>query len=178
MTQEQYLPRRQFLRGGFLKTLQSETVTQQGFQAIRPPWSVNEVEFTSGCNRCGDCVKACETQILVIGDGGFPEVRFTQGECTFCQKCVEACQQPVFRELSESPWFHKIEIQPGCLAFNSVECRACEDNCESRAIRFKREIGGIAKPQVNLEDCNGCGACLSVCPVSAVNILKVLEQNG
>lgn len=177
MAQEQHLPRRQFLRGGFLKSLQSDTVKQQGFQGIRPPWSVNESDFVTNCNRCGDCIKACETQILVVGDGGFPEVRFSQGECTFCQKCVEVCQQPVFLDVKETPWFHKIDIQPSCLAFNQVECRACEDNCESRAIRFKREIGGIAKPQVTLDSCNGCGACLAVCPVSAVKILTVLETD-
>lgn len=177
MSQEQSLPRRQFLRGGFLKSLQTEQVKLQGFQGIRLPWSVNKTDFIAGCTRCGECLPVCESQILVKGDGGFPEVRFSQGECTFCQKCTEVCPQPIFRAKEEEPWFHKIQIQPNCLAFNQVECRACEDNCESRAIRFKREIGAVAKPQVNLDSCNGCGACLSVCPVSAVKILTVLETD-
>ncbi|WP_273395738.1 ferredoxin-type protein NapF [Actinobacillus porcinus] len=178
---EKNLPRRQFLRGGFLTALQSDRVKTQGFQGIRPPWAKLEVDFVAGCTRCGDCISVCETQILVKGEGGFPEVKFALGECTFCQKCVEVCKQPIFRphfsqpnlgEQAEQPWSHKIEIQSGCLAFHAVECRACEDNCESRAIRFKREIGGIAKPQVDLESCNGCGACIGVCPVSAVKILR------
>lgn len=178
---EKNLPRRQFLRGGFLTALQSECVKTQGFQGIRPPWAKLEVDFVAGCTRCGDCIFVCETQILVKGDGGFPEVKFALGECTFCQKCVEVCKQPIFRphfsqtnsgEQAEQPWSHKIEIQSRCLAFHAVECRTCEDNCESRAIRFKREIGGIAKPQVDLESCNGCGACIGVCPVSAVKILR------
>ena len=175
---EKILPRRQFLRGGFFASLQSETIKVQGFQGIRPPWSIDETMFVAGCTRCDDCIGVCETQILVRGDGGFPEVKFSQGECTFCQKCVDVCKQPIFRphfDQNELPWLHKIDIQANCLAFNGVECRACEDNCESRAIRFKREIGGIAKPQVNLEACNGCGACIAVCPVSAVKILRDYE---
>lgn len=176
---EKILLRRQFLRGEFLKTLQSETVKLQGFQGIRPPWSVDESAFVAGCTRCHDCIAVCETQILVRGDGGFPEVKFAHGECTFCQKCVDVCKQLIFRphlgEGAEAAWQHKIEIQANCLAFNSVECRACEDNCEVRAIRFKREIGGVAKPYLHLEHCNGCGACLSICPVSAVKILRDYE---
>ena len=178
---EKVLPRRQFLRGGFLTSLQSDTVLTQGFLGVRPPWSMDESIFVAGCTRCGDCLSVCETQILVKGEGGFPEVKFALGECTFCQKCVEVCKQPIFRphfsqpnlgEQAEQPWAHKVEIQANCLAFNSVECRSCEDNCENRAIHFKREIGGLAKPRVNLESCNGCGACIHVCPVSAVKILR------
>ncbi|QIM69399.1 ferredoxin-type protein NapF [Basfia succiniciproducens] len=165
------LPRRQFLRGGFLKSLQSETVKQQGFLGVRPPWTVAEAQFVADCTRCGDCIAVCETQILVKGVGDFPEVRFSRGECTFCMKCVEVCRQPVFRPTEEAAWQHKVEIQTGCLANNQVECRSCEDNCERRAIRFKREIGSVAKPQIDLELCNGCGACLSVCPVLAIKVL-------
>ncbi|PVX39755.1 periplasmic nitrate reductase maturation protein NapF [Pasteurella langaaensis DSM 22999] len=176
---EKILPRRHFLRGGFLKTLQSETVKTQGFQGVRPPWAVEESLFVAGCTRCDDCIRVCETHIIVRGEGGFPEVTFSRGECTFCQKCVDVCKQPIFRphlgENAEAAWQHKVEIQANCLAFNHVECRACEDNCETRAIQFKREIGGITKPHLNLENCNGCGACLSVCPVSAVKILRNYE---
>lgn len=171
------LPRRQFLRGKFLTALQSEKEKKQGFNGIRPPWAADETEFVAGCARCGDCVQACETKVLIVGAGGFPEIDFTRAECTFCKGCATVCRQPVFRSFDEPAWTHKIEIQSVCLAFRGVECRSCEDNCKSRAIRFKREIGGIAKPQVNLQTCNGCGACLSVCPVSAVKILKELTTH-
>ncbi|EIJ69010.1 ferredoxin-type protein NapF [Pasteurella bettyae] len=167
---EKELPRRQFLRGGFLKSLQSEAIKQQGFQGVRPPWAVAEEQFITSCTRCGDCIHVCETKILVKGAGDYPEIQFSHGECTFCMKCVEVCQQPIFRPRAESAWKHKIEIQSGCLALNHVECRTCEDNCESRAIRFKRQLGGIATPEVQLDNCNGCGACISVCPVQAIKL--------
>lgn len=169
---EKNLPRRQFLRGGFLTALQSECVKTQGFQGIRPPWAKLEVDFVAGCTRCGDCISVCETQILVKGEGGFPEVKFALGECTFCQKCVEVCKQPIFRSTEEEAWAHKVEVTETCLLSQKIECRACGDYCESRAIRFKPQLGGIAKLELDLPACNGCGACIGVCPVSAVKILR------
>ncbi|HDR1921431.1 TPA: ferredoxin-type protein NapF [Pasteurella multocida] len=162
--------RRHFLRGQFLTSLQSEKVKIQGFQGIRPPWSVDEQRFIQDCDRCGDCIAVCETQILIKGEGGFPEVQLRHGECTFCHKCVDVCQQPVFRPLSELAWTHKVAINKQCLTSKAVECRSCEDSCEMRAIYFKRQLGGISQPLLALENCNGCGACLRSCPVSAITL--------
>ena len=39
-----------------------------------------------------------------------------------------------------------------------------KDSCPMNAIRFRLQLGGVAKPILDLESCNGCGACLSVCP--------------
>lgn len=170
MTKE-LLSRRSFLRGEFLSSFQSDTLKQQGFAGIRPPWSVDNEQFIAGCSRCGDCVSQCETNILIIGDGGFPEVKFSQGECSFCQRCVGVCQQPIFRPTTEQAWQHKIDITSNCLAQRLVECRTCQDYCETQAIRFKPQLGQPAKPNINLADCNGCGACLGACPVNAIKIL-------
>ena len=43
------------------------------------------------------------------------------------------------------------------------------------AIRFRLQLGGVAKPILDLESCNGCGACLSVCPTKAIKFL-ILKQ--
>lgn len=147
-------------------------MAQQGHQAIRAPWT-DLANFFNQCTACNKCISACETHLLVKGAGGYPEVDFMQGrgECTFCQACVKACEAKVFRSTDEEPWQHKVEIQQSCMAFSGVECRSCEDSCESRAIRFKREIGAIAKPFLNLESCNGCGACISSCPTSMIRVM-------
>lgn len=172
---EQSLPRRNFLRGQFLKTLHTEQVKQQGFDAIRPPWA-DLANFIEKCTACDKCANACETQIIQRGAGGYPEIDFNKGECTFCEKCVEVCPEPVFRAVSESAWQHKVEIQPSCLLQNQVECRSCGDSCESRAIRFKPKLGGIAELLLDLTACNGCGACLSVCPTQSIKILKDIKE--
>lgn len=173
---ETNLPRRRFLRGEFLTSLQSEKTKTQGFQGIRPPWAQVEDIFLQYCTRCGDCVSQCETQILIKGEGGFPEVQFSRGECTFCQQCVQVCQQPIFRDVQTPAWQHKIEIGANCLAQQQVECRSCEDYCATQAIRFQRTLGGVAKPTLQLEKCNGCGGCLQSCPVSAIKIRHEAEE--
>ncbi|MDH2926356.1 ferredoxin-type protein NapF [Lonepinella koalarum] len=166
------LPRRAFLQGRFLHSLKTEQEKMQGYQAIRPPW-VNLDEFVEKCTACDKCITACETQIIIKGKGGFPEIDFARGECTFCQHCMESCPEDVFRATDETPWLHKVEIQHNCLLTHNIECRSCGDSCDSRAIRFRPKLGGIVELILALESCNGCGACLAVCPTQAIHILNI-----
>lgn len=170
---QQTLPRRAFLRGQFLNTLKTEQAVLQGFDVIRPPWA-DLANFLEKCTACGRCVFACETKIIKQGAGGFPEVDFTlgEGECTFCEKCVKACPEPVFFETCESAWSHKVTVSEYCLLQQKIECRSCGDACPERAIRFRPSLGGIANLQLDLTACNGCGACLKVCPTKAITIAE------
>ena len=62
--------RRQLLRGQFLQSLHSENAKIQGINAIRPPWSVNEADFTDKCTRCGKHPKYGKRN-LYYGDCGY-----------------------------------------------------------------------------------------------------------
>ncbi|WP_439240569.1 ferredoxin-type protein NapF [Lonepinella sp. BR2474] len=166
------LPRRAFLQGKFLQRLKTEQQKMQGYQPIRPPWAKLN-EFLEKCTACDHCLTACETQIIIKGKDGLPEIDFTRGECTFCQRCVESCTEQLFRCTEEIPWLHKVEIQDSCLLTKKIECRSCGDSCESRAIRFRPQLGGIVALLLNSDSCNGCGACLSVCPTQAIHILDM-----
>ncbi|TDQ56657.1 periplasmic nitrate reductase maturation protein NapF [Mesocricetibacter intestinalis] len=165
---EHRVARRQFLRGEFLQSLQSPKLKGQRQQAIRPPWAQEEALFTAACTRCDNCIRFCETQILIRAQGGFPQVDFARGECTFCMKCVQACEQPVFRSTEEAPWQYKAQIRPTCLARHNIECRSCEDSCGQRAIRFVPVLKGVAQVRLDPELCTGCGACLGTCPADAI----------
>lgn len=179
--QETNLNRRAFLRG------KSPRV---GLNAIRPPWAVHASLFIEKCTRCDECITACPEEIISRGDGGYPEINFHQGEgeCTFCAKCADACKSDAFLKLPENrspdtsikspkPWNMQISFDASCLSLNAVVCRACADNCDEQAIRFRLKLRGISEPQVIQEDCTGCGVCVSVCPVRAIQIKPIPDQN-
>lgn len=140
------------------------------------PW-LKEAHFTDLCTQCGDCIKQCPTQIIRVGDGGFPRVDFHIDECTFCYQCAQACPEPLFLPQSEPAWQAKAMIKDSCLAYQNVDCRSCSDSCEPFAIRFKLAVGKVAQPQIDLASCTGCGACVSVCPTSAI-VVTYSEQEG
>jgi len=156
------LNRRAFLRGRSSKF---------DLGAIRPPWSIEISQFAERCTRCDECIKACPENILFRGDGGYPEVNFQHGECTFCSHCADACQAKAFKVKHTDPkdaWQLNVSIKDSCLSLNAVVCRACGDSCPEGAIRFSLQVGGISSPEIDSETCTGCGECLYVCPKNAV----------
>lgn len=164
------LSRRKFLSGKF-----REAAAVDVARVILPPWA-EAAAFWEKCTQCGDCIQQCETQVLIKGERGYPEICFTQAECTFCGKCAEICQQPIFRPITTDAWQHKIAIAATCLTQKQVECRSCQDSCEWRAISFKPMLGKVAQPQLDLEACNGCGACVAACPVRAIEMLNTQAE--
>ena len=154
-----HISRVQFLRGDF----SGKAIP------IRPPWSKQESLFTEACTRCGECTKVCDSGILTIGQGSFPEVNFSKGECTFCEACVEACKENVFESTQLPAWHYKATVQENCLAHQGIVCMVCAEQCETRAIRFTPEAGRVSQPQITIAACNGCGACYKPCPASAIH---------
>lgn len=146
-------------------------------QELRLPWVINEAVFTSGCTQCQDCISSCESNIIVKDEDGFPKVDFSLGECTFCNKCIETCEQPLFSgsfteeniiNNSEKAWPVTLEISDKCLAKNNIYCQSCRDECETSVIKFNYLDSSIPQPSLNDLDCSQCGACISVCPQSAI----------
>ena len=148
--------RRALLRGGRAESLPF------------PPWAV--ADFAERCERCDACIPVCETGILVRGDGGFPRVDFRRGECTFCGACADACEHGAFLSTDEIPWTLRVTLAGPCLAEGGITCRSCEDACESRAIRFRLQVGGRAALQIDPAACNGCGACIPACPAGVLHM--------
>jgi len=142
----------------------------------RPPWAVAGALFESICDRCGNCLDACPPHLIAPGAGGYPEISFRAGTCTFCGKCAESCPTGALArgDTRRRPWHRVARIEPGCLAMQRVECRICGENCEARAIGFVLAPGRVAQPDVRVQNCSGCGACVSLCPAEAIR----MEQNS
>ncbi len=137
-----------------------------------PPWA--SPLFFDLCTHCGDCATACPSQIIKVGDDGFPKVDFSYGECTFCGDCVSACQRNALDQNLAEPWQIYAQIDGSCLAERGVDCRICGEACDEQAIRFQLAIGKVAQPIVNPEQCTGCGACVAPCPSQSIRLEQLL----
>jgi ferredoxin-type protein NapF len=131
--------------------------------------------FTRGCTRCSDCITACPERILISGSGGFPEIDFTSGACTFCGACADACAGgALVRVAGEPPWHRIAAIGNSCLVTRGVSCRVCEDACDAGAIRFSP--ASRARPVIDAVLCTGCGACVRPCPVQTLTVTHSIRD--
>ncbi|MDF0602439.1 ferredoxin-type protein NapF [Psychromarinibacter sp. C21-152] len=133
------------------------------------PWTDPQRIFER-CTGCGACTRACPEGIVTSGRGGHPYIEFTSA-CTFCGACAEACPEDVFDTARTPPMAAVARIGESCFEPLGISCRACEDACPEMALRTRPQLGGTARVEVSDAACTGCGACVSVCPVNAVEIV-------
>ena len=157
------LERRNFLRGRISRK----------HAAIRPPWTRDDIDFYHTCTQCGDCISACQENIIRVGEEDFLQMDFKKGGCVFCGDCARACTHSVFKDnLDSKPWQQVISIGAECLTYMGVACQSCQDSCDSNVIKFEYAVGWTPRPVVNKEACSGCGMCVGVCPANALNMVS------
>ncbi len=140
-------------------------------QTIRPPWAIAEALFVERCSRCEECIRQCDEGIIKKGDGGFPEIDFSLGECSFCQDCLKHCPEQALQP-ADDPWRLQARISELCLAHQHIVCMSCYENCEVEAIRMTPFQKGVSIPEIESTLCNGCGACVRICPTEAITICQ------
>lgn len=149
--------RRDILRGA---------LGQRRISVMRPPGA--QPDFERLCIDCDDCAVACPEAIIINAKSGGPALDFNLGVCTFCGDCARACPTGALLQDDQTDWPWQAEIEDKCLSFQGISCRACEDACDARALRFRLETGGRAVPVLDADKCTGCGECAFTCPAGAV----------
>ena len=69
------------------------------------------------------------------------------------------------------------KIDRTCLTRQGESCSICDDLCDLNAIRFTT-VAGLAVPEILEDSCTGCGDCLGVCPVDAIDLKERQSQEG
>lgn len=148
--------------------------SEKQLQEHHLPWALGSA-IEQCCTGCAACLDACPENVIVISSQGFAKVDFSKGECVFCELCAEACHEPVFAEAEARdqmvPWVGNPTIDASCLAEKGVVCEICKDQCPESAIKFPPQLGAVSKPSIDKNVCTACGACVSTCPVTAVEIV-------
>ena len=142
---------------------------------LRPPGALAEDDFMALCIKCERCISICPTDIiepLGIEDGILqartPVLTYTNDCCTFCDECRKVCPTGAIGEVD--PWTPEqgrigvaILHEDRCLAFPQTQsCGICIDACPYAALSFDDE----RQPVVDETACNGCGACVKICPAN------------
>lgn len=176
--------RRNFLKKAASKTAElavheaQEKANLRAAKWIRPPYALEELEFSFSCSRCDACIAACPENVLFklpahtgLTAAGSPAMDLAHKACVLCEEwpCVNACEAGalIFPEQDEEgeiplPFLAICQVDTQkCLPYTGPECGACEASCPIEgALSWSNE-----RPEIVQELCVGCGACLAACIV-------------
>ncbi len=146
-----------------------------------------QMDFSKGgCDFCEDCLTVCESNALKkISLNKTAHQKNTTNQTNSRTNDVEEASEEdeldLYDHLSSDleqylpPWHIKVAIDlKKCLSMNAIICRSCGESCDDEVIKFNLQLGGVAEPILDVEQCTGCGACFSVCPVQVIQ-LKLIE---
>jgi ferredoxin-type protein NapF len=180
------LSRRLFIggaAGAILSLAIPRILKDSGKSVIRPPAALSNESFWSICTRCGSCIKACPTDILVHDNSPdleflTPRAEFVKGYCLeTCNNCSKVCPSGAITSFEVAA---KPQIIMGlavvnideCLLTLRKECDRCKAVCPYNAVGIiERNNSTMAMPEIVSEKCVGCGACKVVCPAECIKIV-------
>lgn len=143
---------------------------------LRPPGAGAESEFLATCIRCFQCGAVCPNQAIQfngLGDGlaraYTPYIHARAQSCILCMKCTTACPTDALTPIARDPETILKQVRMGtasvdeelCYSHNGRICGVCYYACPfpDRALK----LGAYATPEVDAEQCVGCGNCERAC---------------
>ncbi len=156
-------------------------------RTIRPPGALREDRFKEVCIRCGNCAKACPTDIIGSSFDAHdlagllsPAVDFDKGYCLpRCTACGDVCPSAAIGKFSTADK-HRLFMatvllhREACLLSVHKECDLCHRYCEYDAVVIHNATGGVqAWPEIMTNRCVGCAACALVCPPRAITMIAL-----
>lgn len=124
-----------------------------------------------GCLGLGDCMRACEHDVISIVDG---IAVFCTEKCVSCNKCAAACPNQLIELRPEKK---KVDVRcssrnTGKTAVQSCQnacigCKKCEKICKFGAIHVENAFAII-----DYDKCKSCGLCVKECPRGCITNLR------
>ena len=114
---------------------------------LRPPGGQDEEQLVRGCLHCEKCREVCPKHAIApahIEDG------ILNARPTHALSCPDPSQAIIGKAEINRDW---------CLAAKGMGCHECVDVCNYEAL----ELGADNVPVVDVDACNGCGACELAC---------------
>lgn len=157
-------------------------------RSLRPPGAVPEAAFQAACIRCGSCSRICPTSIIQTSlrpadPTGLctPTLVFSNHNYCLqdCNLCGQVCPTAVIRPLplklkNESPIGLASIHLPRCYLTLEKECGVCIARCPRHALIDTFDYDSYrASITVRAPLCNGCGACVGICPPKVIRILPL-----
>lgn len=131
---------------------------------LRPPGAVQEVDFLDRCTKCGDCIDACQPQVIrkLLKDET-PAIFPGEGACQLCHDfpCIAACETDALLPVSGLNMVHMgVAVVSAALCTAGNGCNACVSKCPMEAISMDFSLFSVT---VDSNRCVGCGLCQFIC---------------
>lgn len=143
---------------------------------LRPPGALLEQDFLAACIRCFQCGSVCPNQCIQFEgpEAGparayAPLIRPREQACILCMRCTEACPTDALTPIADDAGSILKSVHMGtavvnedlCYSFADRTCGVCYYACPLPDIALKLNAG--ARPEVDTEQCVGCGNCERAC---------------
>ncbi len=146
------LTRMQFLRGD----LKGDKIP------FRPPWAIPENYFVDFCTRCDKCIEACFDELIIKGQGGYPQMNFNRGGCDFCEQCLNVCEAGALKKIPFSGTFLAKNKSANKKSANNNNSSNRESNRDSNKEALSESASGSFLPPWHIKASIDLNKCLSM----------------